>query len=270
MFLLILFKLMGYNGDEHIWDLIWCQAVLCCFYLCKPFYVLLSDSCIKIMNFTPISQETDEMNFLCFPVIFFASPSPSSSRWSWRTSRRAGGWSWSHITATRSTRWKSWAKIATWWLTPPRRSCWETCRWTSWARSDQRTPPAHFQPWLVLIKPVQQCFSRGRKDYCWQMICSISIWGLDSASSLLGSVARIWGEWEVPLWERSSKSVCRDECYYHYYIIILYVFLRCSSSAGVYDFQRGRAESGGIQQQRDPGISQNRIHEPSPHQVDPV
>lgn len=37
--------------------------------------------------------------------------------------------------------------------------------------------------------------------------------------------------------------------------------------SGVYDLQRWRAQPGGVQQQRDPGISQNRVHEPSPHQV---
>lgn len=37
--------------------------------------------------------------------------------------------------------------------------------------------------------------------------------------------------------------------------------------SGVYDLQRRRAQPGGVQQQRDPGISQDRVHEPSPHQV---
>lgn len=40
--------------------------------------------------------------------------------------------------------------------------------------------------------------------------------------------------------------------------------------SGVHDFQCGRAESGGVQQQRDPGTGQNRVHESSSHQVGPV
>lgn len=37
--------------------------------------------------------------------------------------------------------------------------------------------------------------------------------------------------------------------------------------SGLHDLQRRRAQPGGVQQQRDPGIRQNRVHEPSPHQV---